>query len=508
MPADNSSAVQSRDALLKQIELLQADAASLAASPAVAAITDAATKIGDLNTLLGYLKTEIAAYDEAALKDSYYGTTEAGVLGPNWSATWLAQIKAVADHLASFKTMRQTSVMSNLDSVLYRIALSLSTGSETYRITTRSITGSYVFGEGVLENSALGGVGSVSGVIVGSSPGGELLPNGDFSTGTMQISGVGSLSMVSGPVTSATWDENTRIATITASYSGANAPLLQAHDRVAVRGVTSARNPDGHFNLGFNGEFYALSGSAGGGSMTFTARVNLDPFWDPIAEMRIPGVYSGGTMHLFSGSIMGAVNGGVIEYSDIRPDASYAGAVRLLQKSFDASTVDSFYGRVANIESSSSGTPTTQLELDKTTIRVGGIDPYTGRSRAPFVMNEIVYGLVQTTLNRETRGVPEDEVESENTLHLILNSNRGRVVFYDHDHARLYLADVVGDFEQNEYVLGETSRAFAMIQGDEAGKTPQATSDQIARGMMIMNLKATNKLDELRNEILSPTSLP
>lgn len=82
----------------------------------------------------------------------------------------------------------------------------------------------------------------------------------------------------------------------------------------------------------------------------------------------------------------------------------------------------------------------------------------------------------------------------------------GQVVHYDSISKRLSIGYISGTFTDGQTVTGVTSAATAKIV-IVIPPTPDATNDQIARGMMMLNLKTTDTLDDLRTEILNPTRI-
>lgn len=82
----------------------------------------------------------------------------------------------------------------------------------------------------------------------------------------------------------------------------------------------------------------------------------------------------------------------------------------------------------------------------------------------------------------------------------------GQVMHYDNISKKLSIGYISGTFTDGQTVTGQTSTATAKIL-IVIPPTPDATNDQIARGMMMLNLKTTDTLDDLRAEILNPTRI-
>ena len=80
----------------------------------------------------------------------------------------------------------------------------------------------------------------------------------------------------------------------------------------------------------------------------------------------------------------------------------------------------------------------------------------------------------------------------------------GHVVHFDNKQNIIVIGYISGVFQDNQTLTGAT--ASATLDIPEAVSTP-ASNDQIARGMMMINLKATNKLNDLRSEVRNPTSI-
>lgn len=86
------------------------------------------------------------------------------------------------------------------------------------------------------------------------------------------------------------------------------------------------------------------------------------------------------------------------------------------------------------------------------------------------------------------------------------SSGSGRVMHFDSLTRTLTIGNISGVFENSQTITGLTSAATArlIIEEDPPVGT---TNDQIARGMMVLNLKATDTLDDLRQEIRNPTPI-
>lgn len=84
------------------------------------------------------------------------------------------------------------------------------------------------------------------------------------------------------------------------------------------------------------------------------------------------------------------------------------------------------------------------------------------------------------------------------------STGSGYVMHFDSIQGDIAIGYISGDFEDNQTLTGQTSEATATIQIDGTAPTG-ASNDRIARAMMVLNLKATNNLDNLRNEINDPT---
>lgn len=82
----------------------------------------------------------------------------------------------------------------------------------------------------------------------------------------------------------------------------------------------------------------------------------------------------------------------------------------------------------------------------------------------------------------------------------------GQVMHYDNLSKRLSVGYVSGTFTNGQTVTGVSSGATARIV-IVVPPTPDATNDQIARGMMMLNLKTTDTLEDLRAEIRNPTRI-
>jgi hypothetical protein len=81
----------------------------------------------------------------------------------------------------------------------------------------------------------------------------------------------------------------------------------------------------------------------------------------------------------------------------------------------------------------------------------------------------------------------------------------GTVVHFDDISNVVAIGYISGIFRNGQILTGETSSATGTLVIRNEGE--DASNDQIARGMMILNLKTTNTLEDLKNEIRNPTRL-
>jgi hypothetical protein len=81
----------------------------------------------------------------------------------------------------------------------------------------------------------------------------------------------------------------------------------------------------------------------------------------------------------------------------------------------------------------------------------------------------------------------------------------GRVMHFDNESSNISVGYLSGEFLNSQTITGETSTATAttVINDNPSG----ASNDQIARAMMLKNLKDTGALDDIRAEINNPTNL-
>lgn len=86
------------------------------------------------------------------------------------------------------------------------------------------------------------------------------------------------------------------------------------------------------------------------------------------------------------------------------------------------------------------------------------------------------------------------------------STGSGQVMQFDSLSGKLIIGYISGSFNDGQTITGLTSAATAKIV-IVPPPAADATNEQIARGMMMLNLKTTDTLDDLRTEIQNPTRI-
>jgi hypothetical protein len=79
----------------------------------------------------------------------------------------------------------------------------------------------------------------------------------------------------------------------------------------------------------------------------------------------------------------------------------------------------------------------------------------------------------------------------------------GQIIHFDEITGNVAVGYISGRFTNGQTLTGQSSSSTGSIFG--ISTTTGASNDQIARGMMVINLKETNKLEDLRSEVRNPT---
>ena len=497
---------------------------------AKAVLIESAKILADSATTLG--KTTLASALNAAVATSgeLDALVEADYVAGGKTLVWTDLLRTTAEAIEALSSVNANTLMTTQNGLIGTTNSWLETihkdsylsgvMASGYKLVVTSTTGTFTLGEAV--SIPVGKPAGLSGTIVALLPGVEVAPG---VTQTIAIvSGVSGVTQFSKSITSATWDEVTKTATIkSATFANTNAPAVSSATKVTISGVSTTR---GTFNGTFDAKTELEAVDSNNSKVKITYPVNLDPFWNPTTGLRNTSVtYTSATMTLSSGALVGATSGATLEYSTIQQDESLVGILAQIKNALYPNSINSLYGRLANIEAAQAGTPRVTLDLDKASITITGVDPSTGQTRAPFLMNEIVYGLTEARIRPAsgtgvsgysgysgTSGIGEYDIK-DTTSHFVPKQNKARVMFYDHENAKLYLADVSGEFEGNEYIFGETSRATAKIKPDapvvpvDPNQDRPATQDEIARAMMMVNLKTTGGVATVQEELYTKTPL-